>query len=393
MKSIVLFALAALATLGCSKPARREVAASPPLLLTAAPHPQTPLGIAFGDKVRLLGCDVPKLPRIGEPFSIVWYWQVDAPLAGFRASLLLSDGEALRLRPSGARTMRTQYPESRWKQGDLIRDEQMITLPSDWRAESVTLYMSFDSGSEQLPVRGYHGGGRAEVMSLRVQPGAGAGGERRAPELIAQRRSGELQIDGELQEPAWLAALSSSRFVNVGDGAAAQPEARARLVWDDQQLYAAIVVADDDVRSPYQHADEPLSQADAVTLLIDPDAAGKHYFELVITPRGVHAGTRYDSALGRVAWESQVQAQVSLHGTLNDDERDGGYQIELAIPWSALKQAPPAPNSTFAIQLGVSDTRADGPHHLAWAITGQDDWHVPEKFGRLKLAADSGATP
>jgi hypothetical protein len=379
--------IAAAAALGCSKPAPREPPAAASVRLTSAPHPQTPLGIAFGDKVRLLGCDVSALPTIGQPFSVVWYWQVDAPLGDFRASLVLSDASALRLRPAGPRAMRTQYPESRWQTGDLIRDEQVITLPSDWRANTVTFYLSFDSGSaQQLPVRGYHGGGRAEVLSLRVQ--AGANTVQALPHLVAQPRRGELQIDGELQDPDWLAALSSGRFVNARDGAAAEPEARVRFVYDDQQLYAAIVVADDDVRSAFEHSDEALAQADAVTLLIDPDATGEHYFELIVTPRGIHADARYDPALGRIAWDSQVRAEVAVHGTLDDSERDGGYQVELAIPWRALRPGASKAGPThgpLAVELGVGDLRADGLRHLAWAITGQDDWRVPGKFGRLDL--------
>jgi Carbohydrate family 9 binding domain-like len=387
--------LAAFAAIGCSKPVRREPSAaemSQQVLLKARPKPQTDLGVMFADKVRLLGFDLSKLPlQPGRPFKVTWYWQVEAPLdAGFQLFTHVSDGKSYRMNLDAERLLRSVYPESRWKKGDLIQDEQEVTLPSDWRSDVVVFFTGFDSPSERLPVIGYKDAeGRAEAMRVHVTldtPGL----DSTAPRLLAHAASGVIAVDGELDEPDWHSALSTGAFVDSQSGALETPEARARVLYDPEHLYIGVAVADADLHSTFDHADQPLSEQDAVVVMIDPDGDGKNYFELQVSPAGLLFDARHDShgAASHVEWDSHAQVKVQARGKLNDGEADGGYEVELAIPWSAFSAgqshgAAPAAGTTFRINFGVTDAHEAGARVLAWSATGSDALDLPDKLGRV----------
>jgi hypothetical protein len=362
---------AALAAIGCNAPLRREPSPaemSDAVLLKSRPKLQSELGTMFGDNVRLLGMDVSTTPiRVGQPFKVTWYWQVEAPLApGFQLFTQLSDGKSYRLNMDAQRLLRSVYPEARWKTGDLIKDEQAITLPSDWRSDVVVFYLGFDAPGQRLPVFGYHDAeGRAEAMRLHVVPSAGAK-DASLPRLIARQASGPIVVDGQLDEADWRNAISTAAFVDA-QGALASPESRARVLYDATSLYVGFAVADLDLRSTFESTDQHVGEQDAVVLSIDPSGDGKRYFELQVSPRGV----RYDSlheGTEIADWDSHAEIQVDLHGKLNDAEADGGYQVELAIPWSALGRGqPPAADTVFQVGFGVTDAHDGGAHVLSWS--------------------------
>jgi len=55
----------------------------------------------------------------------------------------------------------------------------------------------------------------------------------------------------------------------------------------------------------------------------------------------------------------------------------------MQIPFSAIDQRPPADSITFRVNL----FRSQGPDHklIVWQPTMSDTFHVPERFGILKL--------
>ena len=228
-------------------------------------------------------------------------------------------------------------------------------------------------------------------------------GARPAPELtVPHLRSGDsLRIDGELDEGAWAYAADTGAFVNVGTGQPASPrsmQGRAKLLWDEGSLFAAIEVKDAKVRGgwPDDAKDPHLWEKDTIELMLDPDGDGdnKDYYELQVNPQNLVFDTRYDDynqpngggrgPFGHEEWSSAVESAVLIQGTLDDDsDRDEGYRVELRVPWASFakaKRSPPQPGDQWRMNLYAMQDNGG----VAWSpILGQGNFHRARRFGRV----------
>jgi len=200
-------------------------------------------------------------------------------------------------------------------------------------------------------------------------------------------------IDGRLDEPAWQRAPQTEAFVQTMTGDPGEPATRARLTWDDDALYVAFEVEDDYLHAELTGHDPHLWTEDTVEIMVDPDGDGSNYFELQLAPNDQVFDTRYDARrvprpFGHTGWDSHMRGAVSVEGTLDDEEPDGGYVAEMAIPWSAFEAGPspadrPEPGQTWRVALYVLDYRPQGQRGVGWSAPLVGDFHVPERFGRV----------
>lgn len=365
---------------------------------TVATHPTHPLDIAFGDSVELIGYDVSEETwSRGTDLTITWHWKVLAPVGDdYRLFTHIEARGMDTLNHDGDGAVRSLYPPSRWQAGEYIRDEQRVHLPANWAPNEATFYLGFWRGGERLPVRRgpQDGDNRARPVSLRVTGGEAAQvGPPRMPELVASRALNTITIDGDLHDTGWLAAPWSQPFVQTLNGAPARFEARARVVYDDANLYVAFQVTDRDLSSPHRNHDDHLWEQDCVEVFLDPDGDGRNYFEIQVSPRGVTFDTRYDSRrqpqpFGHVDWESQAEVAVGLQGTLDDEQVDEGYHAELRIPFAALATGtppvtPPTPGVTWRMNFYVMEKSAQGQDAAGWSPVLVPDFHATDRFGRV----------
>ena len=387
-----------LAAHGCTErgpdPADKELLAK--IVSKTAPTPQHPLDVQFDDKAKLLGYDLSDAqPQLGRPFRVTWYWKVEAPLGDYQLFTHLADGKLNRINLDNVRAVRRIYPEAHWKKGEFIKDEQEVTLPDDWNSQAAVFYLGFYEGGKRMPIlQGKQDSeNRAEALRLAVAAPSVAHTEPAVPRLLARRITGSIKIDGKLDEPDWRAAQSTGPFVNTMSGEAAAFEARAQMLYDDKKLYFAFVVGDDYLKSKFETTDDHLWEQDTVEVMFDPDGDTKNYFELQVSPGGVHFDTRYDSPrqprpFGHVDWDSHVEAKVQLNGKLNDGASDQGYVVEFAVPFAAFATGeppvpPPAAAASWRINFFVMDAREQGQRAAAWSAPRVGDFHTLEKFGRV----------
>ena len=370
---------------------------------TEAPTPQHALNISFEDKIRLIGYDV-SAERItpGEPITITWHWKVERALeSGWKLFTHIGDASgANRQNADGHGDIRAMYGPDQWRRGEYIRDEQEITIPADWASNKASFFLGLWRGEFRLRIT--EGGedssdNRFEALTLDVGPPS-QNAERPVqpaqPQLRVQRATGDIAVDGELNEADWARALQTDAFVDTMTGGRAPVRAKARVLWDDSNLYVAFEVDDHFLKSQFTQLDDELWTEDCVELMIDPGGRGQNYFEMQVSPQGVVFDTRYDrrripGPKGHDDWNSELQAAVSTRGTVNDDEQDQGYTAEIAIPWAAFNAGTPAyqrpaPGATWRMNLYVMDVQEDGGQRAAaWSPPRVGDFHVPQQFGRL----------
>jgi hypothetical protein len=252
---------------------------------------------------------------------------------------------------------------------------------------------------------------------------------------------GTVHIDGKLNEKCWQNA-PVMEFRDLEDGSKTLIYSNARLVWDDKYIYVAYDVRDPDVVAYYgertrggshqrvrgkQHTGEPeIMFRDAfVKFFLDPDADGKNYIEIHVNPinnvgdllldlpylykkRPDGSGISSRKALGLQLtdenkpdwyWDcAGLKSAVQVHGTLNySDDKDGGWTVELAVPWEALKPltkgaySPNEGNNKWLAHLGHVykpefryEKRRRSKHlYATWPVLGVHNCHVPERWGYL----------
>ena len=372
---------------------------------TTAPAETDGPEISFENKIVLLGHQAPESVRPGDTFEVTWFWKCETAVDGdWQLFTHITDADD-NLQDNADRSgdIRNFYQPGSWKPGEYVRDVQQITIPANWSSPRVNLYLGIWNGPNRLRIlRGPNDGdnrGRAASIAVEVSevdPEVTAGN---LPALRAIRTSVAPTIDGDATEPAWATASATSAFVDTMTGAAAVPEARVRALYDDDFLYLAFTVADDDLQSPHEDHDSPLWEQDAVEVFIDSNGNRRDYFEMQVSPRGTIFDTRYDArrqptAPGHVTWASELRAATTLRGTLDDAEADVGYDVEMAIPLANLS-APDSPASasdgsgSWNINFYVMDKRGDDSQRaVAWSPPMVGDFHVPERFGALTFVVE-----
>ncbi len=112
----------------------------------------------------------------------------------------------------------------------------------------------------------------------------------------------------------------------------------------------------------------------------------RRYKEFEISPQGEWIDLDIDLAKPHHeegwTWNSGFQVTARI------DRKAKIWYGAMKIPWSALGEASPAAGKTFRVNFfrsqGPLATRKD----IAWQPTMSETFHVPERFGLLKLDAD-----
>lgn len=223
-----------------------------------------------------------------------------------------------------------------------------------------------------------------------------------------------ITIDGTLDEPIWQQTAFTDSFVISTTGAQGDLTIRAKLLWDDQNLYLGFISDDPDMVAVNTAQDSDLyEEDDLVEIFLDPDGDGKNYLEIGISPRE----TYYDFIIINPSennWQDDTQWDVenfvratSVNGTLdNAADTDSSWSVEMQIPFASLDY------SQFGLTLPVTagDTwrgnlyRIDYDHttqnsqpneEYAWNLIGPLatyplGFHSPTRFGSFVFSGSTG---
>ncbi len=251
-----------------------------------------------------------------------------------------------------------------------------------------------------------------------------------APVTVAALHA-PLRLDGRLNDwpaearpiPIWSRAPAALRNV-----------ATVRYTWDARGLYAAFEVQDarlnvvprdrlplpDLVGTDAQVQGRISMPSDTLAMLYMSDSAelyltadtaaarrlGPQHFQVVVDVRGAHAVLRGDNVLARLVpdWSApkvvdraiRIETAVHADGTLNlNDDRDGGYTIELAVPWASLGLAGPPRTPTLRLLGAVNDNEeprpplVDGDPYYPASACGTNDYGPPRTWPLATLAPAS----
>jgi hypothetical protein len=372
-------------------------------LLSAAPTPNHPVNGDFGGKVVYLGADLDKdTVAPGDKITLVHYWKVlEAPGSEWRAFTHVN-GLGKDWMNVDETKMRKGYGPDRWKAGDIVKDEQTITLKKEWGSPFAAIYVGLykkggHSEKDRMPVVSGPNDGKSRILVAKLTvTGVAAQTPQGPPQAyVIRKAAGPITIDGKADEASWKDAASTGEFKEA-EGAPVKTSGptSAKLLWDAKNLYAWIDIQDTDIDSPYTKTDDPLWQADVVEFFIDADKNRRGYVELQTNPNNAHFDTWF--AVGRPNRDDSFDAK--LQSVVTKDDK--AWHVEIAIPLEAVKgkdpamavTLPPRPGDSWKLNIVRVDKNKSTKDIAAsaWAQIPYSDFHAIDRLMTVTFGDESG---
>jgi len=255
----------------------------------------------------------------------------------------------------------------------------------------------------------------------------------------ALRTGGPIAVDGKLDEASWLSVPRSPKFVDLISGKPTLHATQAAVMWDDDNLYVGYWIEEPQVKGKFTERDSPIYEDNDVELFI---AGADAYYEFEINSLGTiyeglfiwqdafsakgydklpeldqtRPGVKFQSFNGvgltthprgkrwaYLQWDfPKLKSAVHINGTLNEaQDRDRGWTVELALPWSGMqvltmadgRSAPPKNGDLWRMDFSRFNqykqaAPAKDSGGWAWSAHGVWDSHVPEVFPYITFSTE-----
>jgi hypothetical protein len=225
------------------------------------------------------------------------------------------------------------------------------------------------------------------------------------------RAPSTIKIDGHLDDAAWAKAPWTDFFVDIEGEDHPKPRfrTRAKMLWDDEYLYIAAELEEPDVWATLTAHDSVIFRDNDFEVFLNPTGDTLKYFEFEINalntgwdlflPKPYNKGGSADNS-----WEMPgYKSAVAIDGTLNDPrDRDKGWSVELALPWSAFVERSGKGRPNLGDEWRINFSRVewqvrivDGKYeklpglkedNWVWSPQGVVNMHVPEKWGVIRFS-------
>ena len=220
-----------------------------------------------------------------------------------------------------------------------------------------------------------------------------------ATPLLAQdiysiyRADTPLRIDGQLDEAAWTAAPDVGPFVFPWWQEGEREQTVAKLLWDDQYLYALFINEDAHIWAVHTQRDSAVYRDDCVEVFTAPNPARPEaYFNIEMNALGIFLDQYHPDGPGvsHPPWDAEgVRIATSIVGTLNDESDEDHYWVlEAAIPLRNFGASgapiPPRPGDVWHLNLNRLGGKTNA-QYSQWRAsqTERPQFHSPRDFGRV----------
>jgi Carbohydrate family 9 binding domain-like len=380
-------------------------------LISAVPADLEHLDVVLGGVVTYVGTKVDRpVLAPGQGAKVIHCWRFDrAPGPGWRVFAFVrgapGTADFMNLDETD---MELGHPVDAWKPGELVQDPRDLVLRPDWKSRTATLYVGLvhvggHGTGDRMEATGPNTFDRAVVARTfdvdlsKAPPPPGT--------IHVSHANGAITIDGSGLDPGWANAVTSPEFQTAEGSPEPVGKATAKLSWDEDNLYVLVQVIDSDIYSTYKKHDDPLWKADAVELFIDADGNRRGYVELQVNPNNAtfdswFATTRAQP--GDESWDSGMITAVKVRGTADKaGDTDQGWDVEIAIPWAAVKgrdaamkiNTPPHVGDRWRLNVVRVDTKTGSKDVSAssWNRIGYGDFHALDRMLNVVFADRTGS--
>ncbi len=235
---------------------------------------------------------------------------------------------------------------------------------------------------------------------------------------ICYRSTGDIVIDGKIDEKDWKTAEWTEYFVDIEGDLKPKPthNTRVKMLWDEEYFYFAAYLEEPHVWAKLRQRDTVIYYDNDFEIFIDPDGDTHEYYEYEVnafnTVWDLLITRPYrDGAAAIFNWDIKgLKSAVYVDGTINDpSDRDKGWFVEVAYPWSVLKECarratPPNNNDQWRVnfsrvqwQMEIKNNHykkainpETGKHYhennWVWSQQGIIAMHYPERWGIVQFS-------
>ncbi len=219
------------------------------------------------------------------------------------------------------------------------------------------------------------------------------------PVYTVYRAGTSIRLDGKLDEPAWFAAPDVGPFHFTWWKSGKKERSVAKLLWDDENLYIALIAEDEFISARHREHDGNIPEDDCVEIMIAPNPATPNiYFNIEWNVIGGYVDNFRPEGPKKPrapVWDAVgVEIAGSWEGTLNNDsDRDRYWLTEVKIPLKnfakVAARTPPKPGDTWNINLNRHGGKTN-MQYSQWSPgdTPQPAFHTPHRFGRIVFSED-----
>lgn len=226
---------------------------------------------------------------------------------------------------------------------------------------------------------------------------------------IAYKTSDNIEIDGKPDEEDWKNAKWSEDFIDIEGVKKPKYQTRFKMLWDEENMYFFVNMKEPHIWATLKQRDTVVYHNNDFEIFIDPDGDTHNYYEFEVNA----LNTVWDLFLTKPyreknkvldGWDIKgLQSAIDIKGTLNNPKDiDEEWNIEIAIPWAALREAYSQDNiprndfwrinfSRVNWDFELTDGRyskkkdKDGKYlpeyNWVWSPQGMISMHEPETWG------------
>jgi hypothetical protein len=186
------------------------------------------------------------------------------------------------------------------------------------------------------------------------------------------------------------------------------------MLWDSTYFYIGAELQEPGIQGTLTQRDTVIFHDNDFEVFIDPDGDNHDYYEMEMNA----LNTVWDLLLKKPyrdggppvdSWDIRgLKTAVHLRGTINNPaDRDTGWSVEIAMPWSALgeyahRPVPPAPGDQWRVNFSRVEWRFDvvegryrkvqglREDNWVWSPQGVVDMHRPEMWGYVQFEGVRG---
>ena len=224
------------------------------------------------------------------------------------------------------------------------------------------------------------------TLAAQQAPG---GGPARAPEARrvggAAALSGQVRLDGRLDDAAWAAAEPLTGFTQAypNPGAPESQRTEVRVLVGPDALYVGARMFDtapDSIAAQLSRRDVVGNYSDRISILVDSRDDRRTAFAFGVNPRGVKVDSyQYDDTREDLTWDAVWDVATAVDSL--------GWTAEFRIPFSQLR-FPPRVNGERVWGLGIMRDLARRDERSTWSPWTRNAPGFVSSFGELRgLAA------
>ena len=234
---------------------------------------------------------------------------------------------------------------------------------------------------------------------------------------ICYQSSGEIVVDGKMDEIDWEKAAWTHVFVDIEGDKKPAPTypTRAKMLWDSAYFYVAAELVEPHIWGTLRQRDTVIFYDNDFEIFIDPDWDTQNYYEFEMNALNtvwdlLLTKPYRDDGLPIDSWNIVgLKTGVYISGTINDpSDIDEHWLVEVAMPLDVLREAQAGQNipvdgeqwrvgfSRVEWQINIENgayKKKKGPKgeripedNWVWSATDEINMHKPELWGVVQFS-------